>query len=167
MTGVSNRCRTRRALFNICFRLGDSNPPYRTTRRWYRWWRNGRPLRRPFTPEVRSPRPHLRRDGPRWWSSLHTLLYTRAGPIFEAGAMRIPNSEFQSYTFDLINWLHLFSLPEDRKVELIPYILTAPGNRLYVNGVVAMGIGLHLPPRRPASIGTFRTNTKTRLRATF
>lgn len=54
---------------------------------------------------------------------------------FEAGAMRIPNSEFQSYTFDLINWLHLFSLPEDRKVELIPYILTAPGNRLYVNGV--------------------------------
>ncbi|KAN0131988.1 amine oxidase [Lactarius tabidus] len=54
---------------------------------------------------------------------------------FEAGAMRLPHSKFQQYTFDLIAWLRWFCLPEDRKVELIPYILTAPGNRLYVNGV--------------------------------
>ena len=55
--------------------------------------------------------------------------------FFEAGAMRLPRSKFQQYTFDLIDWLRQFRLPEDRQVELIPYILTAPGNRLYVNGV--------------------------------
>jgi monoamine oxidase len=55
--------------------------------------------------------------------------------FFEAGAMRLPRSSFQQYTFDLIDYLRQFRLPEDRKVELIPYILSAPGNRLYVNGV--------------------------------
>ena len=54
---------------------------------------------------------------------------------FEAGALRLPHSKFQQYTFDLIDWLGWFDLPDDRQVELIPYILTAPGNRLYVNGV--------------------------------
>ena len=61
---------------------------------------------------------------------------------FEAGAMRLPHSKFQKYIFDLIDWLHLFCLPEDRKVKLMPYILTAPGNRLYVNGV--RGNGYHV-----------------------
>ena len=57
---------------------------------------------------------------------------------FEAGAMRLPHSEFHKYVFDLIDWIHWFQsreIPEDKKVELIPYILTAPGNRVYVNGV--------------------------------
>ena len=55
--------------------------------------------------------------------------------FFEAGAMRLPHSKFQQYTFDLIDWLRWFRLPEDRKVELKKYFLTAPGNRLYINGV--------------------------------
>ncbi|KAH9042564.1 hypothetical protein EDB85DRAFT_1885828 [Lactarius pseudohatsudake] len=55
--------------------------------------------------------------------------------FFEAGAMRLPCSEFQKYTFDLIHWLQMFCLPDDRKVKLIPYFLSAAGNRLYVNGI--------------------------------
>ena len=55
--------------------------------------------------------------------------------FFEAGAMHLPHSKFQQYTFDLIDWLRWFRLPEDRKVELKKYILTAPGNHLCVNGV--------------------------------
>ncbi len=70
--------------------------------------------------------------------------------FFEAGAMRLPRSSFQTYTFDLIDWLRQFRLPEDRKVELIPYILSAPGNRLYVNGV--RGDGYQVTSTTPASI---------------
>ncbi|KAI9465780.1 hypothetical protein BJY52DRAFT_1220524 [Lactarius psammicola] len=69
---------------------------------------------------------------------------------FEAGAMRLPRSSFQTYTFELIDWLRQFRLPEDRKVELIPYILTAPGNRLFVNGV--RGDGYRVTSITPASI---------------
>jgi monoamine oxidase len=70
--------------------------------------------------------------------------------FFEAGAMRLPRSSFQQYTFDLIDYLRQFRLPEDREVELIPYILTAPGNRLYVNGV--RGNGYQVASTTPASI---------------
>ena len=67
---------------------------------------------------------------------VHTHYFTQEqDQFFEAGAMRLPCSKFQKYTFDLIDWLRQFRLPGDRKVELMPYILTAPGNRLYVNGV--------------------------------
>ncbi|KAH9177715.1 flavin-containing amine oxidoreductase-domain containing protein [Lactarius sanguifluus] len=70
--------------------------------------------------------------------------------FFEAGAMRLPQSGFQTYTFDLIDWLRQFRLPEDRKVKLIPYILSAPGNRLYINGV--RGDGYQVTSTTPASI---------------
>ncbi|KAH9177713.1 flavin-containing amine oxidoreductase-domain containing protein [Lactarius sanguifluus] len=70
--------------------------------------------------------------------------------FFEAGAMRLPHSSFQTYTFDLIDWLRQFRLPEDRKVKLIPYILSAPGNRLYINGV--RGGGYQITSTTPASI---------------
>ncbi|KAF8273500.1 hypothetical protein EI94DRAFT_1239526 [Lactarius quietus] len=68
---------------------------------------------------------------------------------FEAGAMRLPDSKFQQYTFDLIKWLSHIDL-KGRDVELIPYILTASGNRLYVNGV--RGDGYHVTSTTPASI---------------
>src|ERR1700761_443547 len=55
--------------------------------------------------------------------------------FFEAGAMCLPHSTFQQYTFDLIDWLCWFCLPKDRKVELIPYILTSPSNHLFVNSI--------------------------------
>ena len=71
--------------------------------------------------------------------------------FFEAGAMRLPHSTFQQYTFDLINWLRWFRLPKDREVELIPYILTAPGNRLFVNGVHGDGYNV-TSTTTPASI---------------
>ena len=74
---------------------------------------------------------------------VHTHYFTQErDQYFEAGAMRLPHSKFQKYVFDLIDWLHLFCLPEDRKVELIPYILTAPGNRLYLNGVRGNGYNI-------------------------
>ena len=68
---------------------------------------------------------------------------------FEAGAMRLPHSKFHQYTFDLIKFLGLFDL-DGRDVKLMPYILTAPGNRLYVNGV--RGDGYHVASTTPASI---------------
>ncbi|KAI0300499.1 flavin-containing amine oxidoreductase-domain containing protein [Multifurca ochricompacta] len=71
---------------------------------------------------------------------VHTHYFTQEkDQFFEAGAMRLPHSDFQQYTFDLISWLHSFDLQSDRKVELIPYVLTSPGNRLYVNGVRSNG----------------------------
>lgn len=71
---------------------------------------------------------------------VHTHYFTQErDQYFEAGAMRLPKSKFQQYTFDLIRYLQVYDLPPDRKVELIRYVLTAPGNRLYVNGVRSDG----------------------------
>ncbi|KAI9441304.1 amine oxidase [Lactarius indigo] len=82
---------------------------------------------------------------------VHTHYFTQEqDQFFEAGAMRLPCSKFQKYTFDLIDWLRQFRLPQDRKVKLIPYILTATGNRLYVNGV--RGDGYQVTSTTPASI---------------
>ncbi|KAI0041012.1 hypothetical protein FA95DRAFT_1611342 [Auriscalpium vulgare] len=58
---------------------------------------------------------------------------------FEAGAMRIPESDFHEITFNLIKYLQSYKTTDDRKIRLIPYIITAPGNRLYVNGVPGNG----------------------------
>ena len=72
---------------------------------------------------------------------------------FEAGAMRLPQSDFQQYTFDLINWVKQFEeakIPLDRRVELIEYRLSDPGNRLYLNGV--KGDGASIMSTTPASV---------------
>ncbi|KAL0567483.1 hypothetical protein V5O48_014508 [Marasmius crinis-equi] len=55
---------------------------------------------------------------------------------FEAGAMRIPKSEFHTITFNLIDYLNenAGSQDKDRKIDLIPYVLTTTGNQLLVNG---------------------------------
>lgn len=72
---------------------------------------------------------------------------------FEAGAMRLPQSDFQQYTFDLIKWIKQFeelTVPLDRRVELIEYRLSDPGNRLFINGV--KGDGASIMSTTPASI---------------
>ncbi|KAJ7081434.1 hypothetical protein C8R44DRAFT_823598 [Mycena epipterygia] len=65
---------------------------------------------------------------------------------FEAGAMRIPDSKFHKITFNLIKYVQSF--PEvrnapDRAVELIPYIITAPGNEVFVNGQRKMDVNVN------------------------
>ncbi|KAI0059740.1 hypothetical protein BV25DRAFT_1046609 [Artomyces pyxidatus] len=72
---------------------------------------------------------------------------------FEAGAMRIPESVFHTITFNLIKFLQYIrpALPADKKVRLIPYIISAPGNRLYVNG--HREDGYHASSTTPADIG--------------
>ena len=52
---------------------------------------------------------------------------------FEAGAMRIPHSQYQTILFDLIKYLRCSDLPSDKQVDLIPYNLTSPGNFVYIN----------------------------------
>ncbi|KAI0320036.1 hypothetical protein OF83DRAFT_1169691 [Amylostereum chailletii] len=58
---------------------------------------------------------------------------------FEAGAMRIPNSPFHTIVFQLIDYLTTSDLPKEMQVALIKYILNAPGNSLYINGVTSPG----------------------------
>ncbi|KAK1215608.1 hypothetical protein PQX77_021780 [Marasmius sp. AFHP31] len=55
---------------------------------------------------------------------------------FEAGAMRIPDSDFHKITFDLIGYLNQewASVDSRRNIEIIDYVLTTKGNHLYVNG---------------------------------
>ncbi|KAI0051530.1 amine oxidase [Auriscalpium vulgare] len=70
---------------------------------------------------------------------------------FEAGAMRIPDSTFHAITFDLIRYVQDAAISEDRQINLIPYNIGAPGNRLRINGV--HGDGQHASAATPASIG--------------
>ncbi|THH17750.1 hypothetical protein EW146_g3125 [Bondarzewia mesenterica] len=70
---------------------------------------------------------------------------------FEAGAMRIPNSFFQKIVLDLIGYVNAHpALPRDRRINLIPYILNSPGNRLFINGV--SGDGFQVFNTTPAGI---------------
>ncbi len=41
----------------------------------------------------------------------HTSWWPDQDQYFEAGAIRLPRSSFQKYTFDLIDWLRQFRLP--------------------------------------------------------
>ncbi|KAI0320035.1 hypothetical protein OF83DRAFT_681723 [Amylostereum chailletii] len=66
---------------------------------------------------------------------VHTHYFTTQNDqYFEAGAMRIPNSSFHHNTFELIKYIQSFQLPKDTQVDLITYVLSAPGNRIYING---------------------------------
>ncbi|KAI0032692.1 hypothetical protein K488DRAFT_35369, partial [Vararia minispora EC-137] len=53
---------------------------------------------------------------------------------YEAGAMRIPHSDFHALTFDLVEHLQSLPLPLDKKLEWIPYVLNSSGNELFING---------------------------------
>ncbi|THH15392.1 hypothetical protein EW146_g5074 [Bondarzewia mesenterica] len=60
---------------------------------------------------------------------------TEKNQYFEAGAMRIPNSSFQAVLFQLIDQLNKHpSLPDDKKIHLIKYVLNSRGNLLRING---------------------------------
>ena len=59
----------------------------------------------------------------------------QAHQYFEAGAMRLPDSDFQSIVYDLIDHLNTSpSLPCGMRIERIPYVLNAAGNFVHVNG---------------------------------
>ena len=53
--------------------------------------------------------------------------------FFEAGAMRIPLSSLHSSVFDFIRFLNGRSDP-DHRVELIPFVLQHPNNKLLIHG---------------------------------
>lgn len=55
---------------------------------------------------------------------------------FEAGAMRIPSTQMHQPTFDLIK---LLNDTHHADLKLIPYHLTAPGNRIFINGILKNG----------------------------
>ncbi|KAK7036273.1 hypothetical protein R3P38DRAFT_2771756 [Favolaschia claudopus] len=70
---------------------------------------------------------------------IHTHYFSQEdNQYFEAGAMRIPDSEFHGITFDLIRYIQLLKLPKplppDLSLKLIDYILAAPGNFIFING---------------------------------
>ncbi|KAI1081315.1 hypothetical protein F5B20DRAFT_569735 [Whalleya microplaca] len=74
---------------------------------------------------------------------------TEKDQYYEAGAMRIPNSDFHKIVFDLID--HINSrVPEDKTINLIKYILNSPGNDLYING---QRPGVQAYSSTPASVG--------------
>ncbi|KIK66810.1 hypothetical protein GYMLUDRAFT_37919 [Collybiopsis luxurians FD-317 M1] len=77
---------------------------------------------------------------------------TEPDQYFEAGAMRLPESNFQKIVFDLIECLNEgTSLPKSRHIDLIPYILNSPGNGLFING--RRTGGFHVTDVTPSSIG--------------
>jgi monoamine oxidase len=55
---------------------------------------------------------------------------------FEAGAMRIPSTRMHQPTFDLIT---LLKEAHHADLNLIPYHLTTPGNRIFINGILKNG----------------------------
>lgn len=70
---------------------------------------------------------------------------------YEAGAMRIPHSDFHTLTFDLVDHLQSLHLPSDKKIEWIPYVLNSHGNELHINGHKQPGE--RVSETSPASLG--------------
>ncbi|KAH9969386.1 hypothetical protein BGW80DRAFT_631485 [Lactifluus volemus] len=93
---------------------------------------------------------HIFEGADRIGGRVHTHYFNeQKNQYFEAGAMRIPHSSYQSIVFDLINYLRSSKLPSDKQVDLIPYKLTSPGNFVYINRC--------RPERRDASSTTPRS----------
>lgn len=73
---------------------------------------------------------------------VHTHYFsTEKDQYYEAGAMRIPESVFHKITFSLIDYLNQLS-SEDKRIDLIDYIISMPGNEVYVNGVPPMDVSI-------------------------
>ncbi|KAI9741298.1 MAG: hypothetical protein M1834_003015 [Cirrosporium novae-zelandiae] len=68
---------------------------------------------------------------------VHTHYFTsEKDQYYEAGAMRIPKSDFHKIVYQLVDYISSAShLPLHMKVNLIKYVLTSPGNDLYINGI--------------------------------
>ncbi|KAH8988376.1 flavin-containing amine oxidoreductase-domain containing protein [Lactarius akahatsu] len=77
---------------------------------------------------------HIFEGADRIGGRVHTHYFSEEeNQYFEAGAMRIPHSPFQGILFDLIKHVQSFQLPSDKRVDLIPYRITSPGNFVYIN----------------------------------
>ena len=77
---------------------------------------------------------HVFEGADRVGGRVHTHYFSdEENQYYEAGAMRIPHSPFQSILFDLIKYVQSFRLPSDKRVDLIPYHITSPGNFVYIN----------------------------------
>lgn len=80
-------------------------------------------------------RVHIFEGTERIGGRVHTHYFTPdKDQYYEAGAMRVPKNQFQKIFFDLVEYINLY-VPADKKIELIQYVLTNPGNLVYVNGV--------------------------------
>jgi monoamine oxidase len=79
-------------------------------------------------------RVHVFEGSDRIGGRVHTHYFSdEENQYYEAGAMRIPHSPFQSILFGLIEYVQSFQLPSDKQVDLIPYHITSPGNFVYIN----------------------------------
>ncbi|KAF8266007.1 hypothetical protein EI94DRAFT_1772212 [Lactarius quietus] len=79
-------------------------------------------------------RVHIFEGADRIGGRVHTHYFSdEKNQYYEAGAMRIPHSPFQSILFDLIKYVKSFRLPSNKQVDLIPYYITSPGNFVYIN----------------------------------
>lgn len=60
---------------------------------------------------------------------------TEKDQYFEAGAMRIPDSDFHTIVFELVNYINArVPLDSGMKIDWIKYVLNDDGNDLYING---------------------------------
>jgi monoamine oxidase len=102
-------------------------------------------------------RVHIFEGADRVGGRVHTHYFSdEENQYYEAGAMRIPHSPFQSILFDLIKYVQSFQLPSDKQVDLIPYHITSPGNFVYINhrrpdnmdasSITPRSLGWPLPP---------------------
>ena len=102
-------------------------------------------------------RVHIFEGADRVGGRVHTHYFSgEENQYYEAGAMRIPHSPFQSILFDLIKYVQSFRLPSDKQVKLIPYHITSPGNFVYINrcrpdnmdasSITPRSLGWPLPP---------------------
>ncbi|KAJ6608868.1 hypothetical protein B0H10DRAFT_2226466 [Mycena sp. CBHHK59/15] len=65
---------------------------------------------------------------------VHTHYFSQeANQYYEAGAMRVPESQFHQITIDLVDYVNMCA-PEELAVRRIPYVLSSPGNDVHVNG---------------------------------
>ncbi|OTA99929.1 hypothetical protein M426DRAFT_15985 [Hypoxylon sp. CI-4A] len=68
---------------------------------------------------------------------VHTHYFTtEKNQYYEAGAMRIPNSDFHQIIFQLIDYINTDAkVPESKKIKLIDYIMSDPGNDVFLNNI--------------------------------
>ncbi|KAA1478689.1 amine oxidase [Dentipellis sp. KUC8613] len=98
---------------------------------------------------------HILEASNRIGGRIHTHRFTHEkNQYFEAGAMRIPRSAFHAPVFDLID--HLNDLPcatlsEDKRIQLMPYRLNSPGNKLFINST--QGDGCSVWDTLPSAVG--------------
>ncbi|KAK4161327.1 putative L-amino-acid oxidase YobN [Cladorrhinum sp. PSN259] len=80
-------------------------------------------------------RVHIFEGTDRIGGRVHTHYFTPdRDQYYEAGAMRIPEVSFQDIFFELVRHVNE-RVPAERRIELIKYVQSAPGNLVYINGL--------------------------------